>query len=116
MKQGVQFQSILAVRGRKGSDHVAVFALMSLGLIESLTNGLLSASDAVRAFFHADNCLFVRKKLRDHVADEIMSRGAQLPDLFDVLPVVEAQREFQHELTMMRALCFELLEKRRSVA
>jgi hypothetical protein len=30
--------------------------------------------------------------------DEIMSRGVQLPDLFEALSAEEAHREFQHEL------------------
>ncbi len=45
-----------------------------------------------------------------------MSRGVQLPDLFEALPVEEAQREFQHELQALRSLCFKLLQRRRSVA
>jgi len=40
-----------------------------------------------------DNCLFVRKHLRNKIVDEIMSRGVQLTDLFDTLPAEEAQRE-----------------------
>jgi hypothetical protein len=95
---------------------VALFALLNLGMIESLANGLVSASDAVRVFFNADNCLFVRQQLRDKVADKVMSHGVQLPDLFDVLPKEEAHREFQHELAAMRSLCLKLLEKKRLVA
>jgi hypothetical protein len=93
-----------------------VFALLALGLVEFLANGLLSASGAVRTFFNAENCLYVRKQLRDKVADEVMARGVQLPDLFDALSAEEAQREFQRELAAMRSLCFELLGRKRSVA
>ena len=39
-----------------------------------------------------------------------MSRGLQLPDLFDCLPTEEAQREFLHELEIIRSLCLKLLE------
>ena len=44
-------------------------------------NGLMSAMDAVRIFFHADNCLYVRTQLKEPTADRIMSHGVQLPDL-----------------------------------
>ncbi len=80
----------------------AVFALPTLGIVESLANGLRSATDALRVFFHADNCLFVRGHLRDKLADKSMSRGVQLPDLFTVLTAEEAHREFQRELATMR--------------
>ena len=45
-----------------------------------------------------------------------MSRGVQLPDLFDVLPLADSQREFKRELALMRALCLRLLEQEKSVA
>ena len=95
---------------------LSLFALLNLGIIESLANGLMSATDAVRLFYHADNCLFVRQRLRDKTADRIMSHGVQLPDLFTVLPAEEAHREFQRELATMRGLCLKLLEDKRLVA
>ena len=45
-----------------------------------------------------------------------MSRGVQLPDLFDSLPPPAAQREFQHELAKMHALSLSLLEKKLAAA
>ena len=42
--------------------------------------------------------------------------GVQLPDLFEALPPEEAQREFQRELAVMRALCLKLVEDQRLVA
>ena len=63
----------------------------------------MTATDGVRLFFDVENCLCVRKQMRDKLADKIMSRGVQLPDLFTVLPAEEAQREFQHELATVRA-------------
>jgi hypothetical protein len=83
-----------------------------IGMVESLASGVLSATDALRLFFHAENCLLVRKQWRDKTADAIMSHGVQLPDLFEVLPLTEAQREFQRELAMMRSLCLKLLEEK----
>jgi len=95
---------------------VALFAFVNLGVIESLSNGLLSSADALRLVFNADNCLFVRRRLRHKIADEVMSRGVQLSDLFDALPPEEAHREFQRELAKMRGLCLRLLGGERVVA
>ncbi len=86
------------------TQQITSFALLSLGVIESLVGGAVSASGAVELFFHADNCLFVRKRLRQAIADEIMSRGVQLPDVFEALPTEEAQQEFQRELAEIRSL------------
>jgi hypothetical protein len=97
-------------------QQLTLFALVNLGLIESLADGMLSATDALRLFYNADNGLFVRKQIRAKMANEIMSRGAQLPDLFDVLPAKEAHREFRRELAAMRSLCARLLEAKRRVA
>jgi hypothetical protein len=95
---------------------LAMFALFTLGVIDCLEHRLLSATEAVRLFFNADNCLFARKRLREKSADEIMSRGVQLPDLYDALPAAKARREFARELSTMRALCVKLLEEKHLVA
>ena len=102
MTERMRLQTLLPQAGKNQSDQLAVFGLLCLGLIESLDHGLISAAEAVRDFFHADNCLFLRK-MRNKAADEIMSRGVQLPDLFDVLPLAQSQREFKRELAPMRA-------------
>jgi hypothetical protein len=115
MNAGMQLQTILA-GASTARQQPALFALLILGILESLDQGLLSAADAVGQFFHAENCLYVRKQLRNRLADEIMSRGVQLPDLFDALAAADAHRDFQRELAAMRALCFKLLEDKRSVA
>lgn len=116
MNDRMDLHELLAISARAPSQPKALFALLNLGIVESLANGLMSAADAPRLFYHADNCLFVRKHLRDKTADEIMSRGVQLSDLFEALPADEAQREFQHELATMRVLCLKLLEKKPLVA
>src|SRR5262245_61580822 len=103
----------LAMLSRTQEQPSALFAVAALGFIDSLLAGSLTPSEAIRAFFHAKNCRFVRSKLRDKLADEVMGRGVQLPDLFDALPPEEAYREFQHELLAMKALCHELLEAER---
>jgi len=90
-----------------------LFALVNLGLVQSLASGILSPTDAIHRFYHADNCLYVQKHFRNKVANEIMSHGVQLPDLFKSLSAEEAQREFHHELETIRSLCLKLLAKRR---
>jgi hypothetical protein len=56
----------------------------------------------------------MRKHFRHREANAIMSHGVQLPDLFDSLSPQEAQREFLHELEMIRSLRLKLLGKIRS--
>lgn len=92
-----------------------VFALLNLGMVQSLASGVVTATEAVQYFYHAENCLYVRNHFRNRQANAIMSHGIQLPDLFDGLPMEEAQREFLHELETMRALCLEILEKVRTL-
>ena len=93
-----------------------LFALLNLGLVQSLVSGVLSPTEAVERFYHAENCLYVQKHFRHKAAHTLMSHGVQLPDLFASLPAEEAQREFYHELEIMRSLCLQLLEKRRSAS
>ncbi len=112
----LSLKALLAASGGTSAQQFVLFALLTLGMLESLANGVLSATDALRMFFHAENCLFVRKQLRDKTADAIMSHGVQLPDLVEALPLAEAHREFQRELAAMRALCLKLLEEKPFVA
>src|SRR6266478_4375203 len=98
MNTSMNLETVLSASAKTPAHQLALFALLNLGMIESLANGLVSAADALRVFFHAENCLFVRKRLRKKLADKIMSHGVQLPDLFDALPTEEAHREFQREL------------------
>jgi hypothetical protein len=116
MKNSMHLKTLLTGSKTTPGQPLALFALLTLGFIDSLASGLISASDAVGIFFHAQNCLFVRKHLRDKIADKSMSHGVQLPDVFDALGTEEAQREFQHELATMRGFCLKLLEKKRLVA
>ena len=116
MYHRMSLQVLLTALNELPGQRLALFALLTLGMLESLAHGLLSVTDALRVFFHAENCLFVRKHLRDKTADAVMSHGVQLPDLFEALPTAEAQREFQRELGTMRALCLKLLEQKQLVA
>jgi hypothetical protein len=100
-----------------GQDQpLALFAVTSLGIIESRVGGSLTPTQTTAAFFHGKNIRFVKSKLGDKRAAEIMGRGVQLADLLDALPVEEAHREFQHELQAMKTLCNELLEAERAAA
>jgi hypothetical protein len=116
MNDIISLKTVLSASGEAPVQQVTLFALLNLGMIESLANGLISVTDAVQVFYNAENCLFVRRQLREKTADEIMSRGIQLPDLFAALPIEEAHREFQRELATMRSLCLKLLESQRLVA
>jgi hypothetical protein len=89
----------------------ATFALLVLGVVESISSGLLSATDAVQTFFTAENCMFVRQVLKSRRADEIMARGVQLPDLFDALAPDKAARELREELRAIQDLCRALLQR-----
>jgi hypothetical protein len=116
MNDRIELKQLLIDGGRTQAEQVEIFALLNLGVLESLSHGLISAADALHTFFHAENCLFVRQQVRNRIADEIMSRGVQLSDLFDALPPTVAQREFQHELAKMHTLCLSLLDRKRMAA
>lgn len=95
-------------------QQVDLFALVNLGLVQSLASGVLSPTEALERFYHVDNCLYVQKRFRRKEANAIMSHGIQLADLFDCLPAEVARREFYRELEAIRALCLRLLHKTRS--
>ena len=109
MKQRIDLHTLLS-QATDNKQKIASFTLLALGVISLLADGVITASSAVELFFYADNCLFVRKQIRQKVADEIMSHGVQLPDIFKMLPAEQAQQEFQRELIAMRFLCLKLLE------
>ena len=75
MNDRIELAQLLSDTGRTRAEQVEIFALLNLGILESLSHGLISAADALRTFFHAENCLFVRRQVRNRTADEIMSRG-----------------------------------------
>lgn len=116
MKEWHAFRIILSEGGSSPTEQLELFAVLNLGLVESLASGVLSPTEAIQRFYHADNCLYVRKHLRNKEADAIMSHGVQLPDLFESLPVEEAQRQFYHELEAIRSLCLKLLERERALS
>jgi hypothetical protein len=113
MKRHQSFRIVLSTTSGNITQQQELFALLNLGLIQSLASGVLSPTEAVERFYHAENCLYVQKHFRQKEAHTIMSHGVQLPDLFEWLPAEEAQREFYHELETIRSLCLKLLEKKR---
>jgi hypothetical protein len=114
MRQINPFRVVLSDASWGQTERLEHFALLNLGIVQSLASGVLGATEAIQRFYHADNCLYVRKLHKNNQANTIMSHGLQLPDLFDCLPTEEAQREFLHELEIIRSLCLKLLERGRS--
>jgi hypothetical protein len=116
MNKSMNLRSVLGAVGDAPASQLELFALLTLGILESLENGLLSPAEAITSFFNAENCHFVREKLPDKAADEAMSRGVQLPDLLDALTPEESSKEVQGEIAAIRRLCLGLLEEHRLVA
>lgn len=114
MKQSQSSRIVLSATTGNRDQQRELFALLNLGLVQSLASGILSPTEAVERFYHAENCLYVHKNFRQKAANAIMSHGVQLPDLFEGLPAEEARREFYYELETIRSLSLHLLEKRRS--
>ncbi len=108
----IRLSKLVSPSGDDGDVALRTFALLNIGIADSLDAGNLKTADAVALFFNAENCRFVRTKLHDKKADEIMSRGVQLHDLFEALPQREAKRELQHELHAIRTLCSRLLKSK----
>lgn len=107
---------ILLAEHRGGrAQRLEFFAIVNLGIVQSLASGALTPADAVQRFYHAANCVYVRRTLRSKTANDAMSRGVQLPDLFDALGGAEARREFYNELEAIRTLCLKLLARGRSL-
>ena|SRR5688572_10174276 len=115
MHEVIRLESLLATDSSAPAAK-SLFAWINLGIIQSLASGVMTATDAIRTFYHAENCSFVRKQMDEKLADRLMSHGVQLADLFDAMPIEEAHREFQHELEVMRGLCLELLDADRVAA
>ena len=109
MRRRHPFRIVLSETSGSLAQQLELFALLNLGFVQSLASGVLSPTEAIQRFYHADNCLYVRKYLRNKEANSIMSHGVQLADLFECLPAEEARREFYRELETIRALCLKLL-------
>jgi hypothetical protein len=112
----IYLERLLRTDGSMAEERQEVFALLMLGLFDSLESGVLSPADAVAICFHADNCRFVGGTLKSVDADEVMERGTQLADLFDALSPEEAKQECAAEVAAMRTCCLAMLGHERLVA
>ena len=65
MNQPIDLHKLLSQVSEQ-DQRIRSFALLSPGTVESLVGGTANAPGAVKLFFNADNCLFVRdvKQLR----------------------------------------------------
>lgn len=112
----IYLERLLRTDGSMPEERQEVFALLMLGLFDSLESGVLSPADAVATCFHAENCRFVGGTLKSVDADEVMERGTQLADLFDALSPEEAKQECAAEVAAMRTCCLAMLGHERLVA
>jgi len=100
---------ILARSRGKIAEQQDRFALFNLGLAQWLAGGEVTPTEALELLYNAENCLYVQKHFPDKAARKIMGHGVQLPDLFDILPAEQAQREFCKELEIIRSLSLQIL-------
>jgi hypothetical protein len=114
MKDQIRLEALLSGSADQAENRLRLFALVNLGVIDSLAEGLWNATEAIRLFYNAENCLFVKNKLKDKLANRIMSHGVQLDTLFTILSESESHREFYRELTTMRSLCGQIIENERA--
>jgi len=112
MNRGRTNRICLADHRGTRAQQLEFFAIVNLGIAQSLASGALTPTEAVQRFYHAANCLYARRALRSKEVNEAMSRGVQLPDLFEALGAEEARREFYRELEAIRVLCLKLLARR----
>lgn len=112
----IDLEGLLGTAPGMLAERTEVFALIVLGLLDSLESGVLGCSEVVPLFFHAANCRFVEIHLQCADTIEVMGRGSQLPDLYDALDSTEADRELAVEITAMRARCLAMLADGRLVA
>lgn len=99
------------LNGLASHQKLTTFAMLNLGIIEALENETSTPEEMVRHFYSGENCLYVRRRLKDKSADEIMGRGVQLPDLFEALDEREAIDAFHTELESIRSLSLSILRR-----
>jgi len=51
MNDRIELKQLLTQGGRTQAEQVEIFALLNLGVLESLSHGLISAADALHTFF-----------------------------------------------------------------
>lgn len=90
MKREAQQNILVSKFTGTTSQQLEMFALVNLGILQSLSCGILTPSAAIERFYNGANCLHVKGRLRTKESQEIMSRALQLADLFDTLNAEEA--------------------------
>ena len=109
VERRIDLESLFGTTELSNRQLIEAFAVLNLGLVESFRSGVLRPGDGVSRFYYAANCLYVRRKLKNAVCDDIMGRGVQLPDLFDALSPAVARKQFGIQLDAMGRLCLKLL-------
>ncbi len=89
-------------------ERLRTFAYLARGVIDELADGTLTPEAGISAFFDYENIAYVDRTLRNKHAIDIMSRGVQLPDLFDILAPAVAKQELKNEIAKMRKACQKL--------
>lgn len=97
------------LKGLEKRQKLAVLAALNLAMVNSIDSKGTQLDDITAGFYNAANCLYVKRSLRSKDADELMSRGVQLADLFDLLPRRQAEAELKRERSVMLTLCQKLL-------
>ena len=59
MKKRHSSRILLSDSRESQAQQLERFALLNLGLAQSLASGVISPTEAVQRFYHADNCLYV---------------------------------------------------------
>lgn len=88
---------------------LAVFAALNLAMVQSIHSKGSGLGEVTAGFYNSTNGLYVKRSLRNKDAEELMSRGVQLADLFEVLPRRQAEAELKRERNAMRIICYKLL-------
>ena len=92
MKHAHTLRVVLSgLSGDLAHQQLELFAMLNLGIVQSSASGVLSPTEAIERFYHADNCLNVRKQLRNREANVIMSHGVQYPFVFAFFTITSSR-------------------------
>ena len=64
MKQIHPFRVVLSELSGSLAQRLELFALVNLGLVQSMASGVLTPTEGVERFYHAKNSLYVQKHFR----------------------------------------------------
>lgn len=97
------------LEGLERAQKLTVFAALNLAMVQSIDRRGAALDEVTSGFYNAKNCLYVKRSLRQKDAEDLMSRGVQLADLFAALPRKQAEAELKREKDAMRGICNKLL-------